>query len=147
MTWSPRNRCGDEDDEDDVDDDTNLNDSHRSNTNERNSSRNSSPSRATKSPNETSSRLSSFDLPHQPSLHPFLTGPTITGSFTIQRPTAGAPPSAFLKQEDNNMRRNVPEDEEDVDLESVEDERKDSALGEFQKFIPKSAMIKYSPVT
>lgn len=128
MTWSPRNRCGEDDDDDDVDDDTNLNDSHRNNTNERNSSRSSSPGRATKSPTENSSRLSSFDLPHQPSLHPFLTGPAITGSFTIQRPTAGAPPSAFHKQEDNSMRRSVPEDEEEVDLESVEEDRKESAF-------------------
>lgn len=128
MTWSPRNRCGEDDDDEDADDDNNMNDSHRNNASERNSSRNSSPSRATKSPTETSSRLSSFDLPHQPALHPFLTGPAISGSFSIQRPTAGAPPSNFLKH-DSSTRRSVTEDDEEVDLESVDDDRKESSFG------------------
>ncbi|XP_039265437.2 uncharacterized protein LOC120341074 [Styela clava] len=131
MTWSPRNRCGDEDDDDimDGDDDNNLNNNSNSqmreghtSAGERSGSRCSSPNPTISNP-ENQRRVSGFDLPQQGTRHPFLPRPEITGSFRIQGPVGGPRPANEVSR-----RRSRGDEDEEIDLESVDDERKELSL-------------------
>lgn len=148
MTWSPRNRCGEDDDDDimDGDDDNNLNnnsnnrDSFTSSANhlaagESNNSRCSSPSSSTLGNGpvaEGPNRVSGFDLPQQGVHHPFVPRPDITGSFSIRGPTNSQVIAHDKESESKNQRRSSNADgEEEIDLESVDDLNKDTAFGEY----------------
>lgn len=142
MTWSPRNRCGDEDDDDimDGDDDNNLNNNSNNQSREglsssshlaagdTNSSRCSSPNPSNNGngSQEGISRMSSFDLPHNTAQNPFMPRAELGGSFSIRGPNLSS--GQGHSSDEGARNRNHGDDDEEIDLESVDEDRKDPAF-------------------